>query len=88
MEDFYAADYSINSSGISIVAREVENILESLPADPILRRDTEGAYPVIRKYLQFFQFWVIWRVYLQRYLRLYKKNKRRVRTNTNLRASS
>ena len=46
MEDFYAADYSINSSGISIVAREVENILESLPADPILRRDTEGALPI------------------------------------------
>ena len=39
MEDFYAADYSINSSGISNVARELENILESSPADPILRRD-------------------------------------------------
>ena len=39
MEDFYAVDYSINSSGISDVARELENILESSPADPILRRD-------------------------------------------------
>ena len=46
MEDFYAADYSINSSGISNVARELENILESSPADPILRRDPEGALPI------------------------------------------
>ena len=43
MEDSYAADYSSNSSGISSVARELENPLESLSPTPLSRRGTEGA---------------------------------------------
>ena len=47
MEDSYDADYSNNSNGISRVARELEDLLESLPPAPLLRRGSEGALRIV-----------------------------------------
>ena len=51
MEDYYDVDYSTNYGRISSIAWELENLLELLPAAPILRRGAEGA---LRIYTEIF----------------------------------